>query len=73
MEGKNWTVAFSKDLDGWGSYAYNAENDAATVDGIVGASEDVIEHFSITFEKVDDGAHMVMGWDKTVIRVPIQF
>lgn len=73
LEGKTWTIAFSKDLDGWGSYAYNADNDAATVDGIVGTSDEEIEYFSITFDKVDDGAHMVMGWDKTVVRVPIQF
>ena len=70
---KEWKVIFNTDLDNWGAYAYHAEHDVASVTVPTGTSDKVTEAFSIVFEKADDGAHMVMGWDKTVARVPIRF
>ncbi|MCB0562246.1 MAG: DUF2911 domain-containing protein [Lewinellaceae bacterium] len=70
---KEWEVSFSSDLDNWGAYAYNPEHNVATITVPVEASEKPIEAFSITFDKADDGAHMIMGWEKTVVRVPIAF
>lgn len=68
-----WNVVFNTDTDGWGAYAYNASNDVASVSVPVEKAKESIESFSIVFEKADEGAHMIMGWDDTIVRVPIQF
>ena len=67
----NWTVALNKNLNQWGSYSYDESADVARVD-VPSASDDTsLEEFSIAFKEVDGGAHMVMGWDKTRVAVPI--
>jgi hypothetical protein len=70
---KEWNVIFNTDLDGWGAYAYNEGNDVARVQVPVETTESTIEAFSIMFAEAQDGAHMVMGWDDTIVRVPIKF
>ena len=70
---KEWKIHFSSDVDSWGAYSYNPGHDVATVTVPVEASENPIEAFSIIFEKADNGAHMVMGWENTVVKVPIEF
>jgi len=70
---KEWKVVINTDTDGWGAYHYNADNDVASITVPVEKVKNTIEAFSIIFEKADDGAHLIMGWDKTVVRVPINF
>lgn len=70
---KEWRVVINSDTDGWGAYHYNPEHDVAAVTVPVETVEEPIEVFSILFEKADDGAHLIMGWDDTVVRVPIAF
>ena len=70
---KELEVIFSSDVDTWGAYAYKAENNVASITVPVEASEKAIEAFSITFGKADNGAHMVMGWENTLVREPIEF
>ncbi|MCB0581284.1 MAG: DUF2911 domain-containing protein [Phaeodactylibacter sp.] len=70
---KEWEVSFNTDVDTWGAYAYNAEKNVASITVPAETAEKAIEAFSITFEKAEDGAHMVMGWENTVVRVPIGF
>jgi hypothetical protein len=69
-----WTIYLSSDLDGWGQYAFKPE--ASTVAQITvptAKTESTVEAVSIVFEKVDDGAHMVVAWDDTMVRVPFVF
>ena len=70
---KEWTVILNSDTDSWGGYSYKSANDVASVTVPVQAATDAIEAFSILFEKSDDGAHMLMGWDKLLVRVPMKF
>ena len=70
---KNWDVHFNTDLDGWGSYAYKKEMNVASITVDVEEAKETIEAFSIIFEEAENGAHMVMGWDDVVVRVPIGF
>lgn len=68
----NWEVFLSVDVDGWGVYAYKPEHNVATITVPVGQSEDVIENFSIALYEASPGVvHLKMGWDKTVVEVPI--
>ena len=73
---KEWTIYFSTMLDGWGSYAFQGAPDASTAAKITVPTEktsSVVELMGIYFEKSDDGAHMIIGWDDTMVRVPFQF
>jgi hypothetical protein len=68
---KNWDIHFNIDLDGWGSYAYKKEQNVASITVDVEQAKETIEAFSIIFEEIEGGAHMIMGWDDVVVRVPI--
>ena len=68
----NWEVFVSLDLDGWGVYAYKPEHNVATVTVPTKQVAETIEHFSITLYEATPGVvHLKMGWDKTVVEVPI--
>lgn len=69
-----WTFHFSTDLDGWGHYAYKPdETGVGTITVKTEKTKDTVEALSIMFEKAEDGAHMIVAWDDTMARVPIQF
>ena len=74
VEEANWTIYLSLDLDGWGHYVFKPEESSiASIKVPVQKSEATIEAMGILFEEAEDGAHMVIGWDDTVVRVPIKF
>lgn len=66
-----WTVALNKKLNQWGAYSYDESADVARVTVPSTTDGKSLEEFSIAFKDVDGGAHMVMGWDKTRVAVPI--
>ena len=69
----SFEVFFSIDVDGWGVYAYKPENNVATVSVPSEQVDEVIENFSITlYEAAGGKVHLKMGWDKTVVEVPIE-
>lgn len=68
----NWEVFLSLDVDGWGVYAYRPERNVATVTVPVSQTDEVIENFSISlYEAKPDVVHLKMGWDRTVVEVPL--
>ncbi|MEL6559861.1 MAG: DUF2911 domain-containing protein [Bacteroidota bacterium] len=76
LKENEWTVYFSSMLDGWGSYAFQGNPEATTVAKITVPTQktpETVELLGIFFEKSDDGAHMIIGWDDTMVRVPFQF
>ncbi len=68
---EEWTVALNKNLNQWGAYSYDEGADVARVKVPSSSNGKSLEEFSIAFKEVDGGAHMVMGWDKTRVAVPI--
>ncbi len=71
---KEWEVHFSNDLDRWGSYSFNPEESTvAKITVPTEKTQETVEAFAIMFQGVDDGAHMLMAWDDTMVRVPIIF
>jgi len=69
-----WTIIISSDLDQWGAYSYNQALDVARVTVPVQKSDTALENFSIQFAKKDPKtATMYMGWDTTVVAVPMSF
>lgn len=81
---KEWTFHFNSALGLNGAFArnpetgnfemaYKAENDVATVKaagGHLGDDDEAVDQFTISFEKVEGGAHMIVRWQKTEVRVP---
>lgn len=69
-----WTIILNSDLDVWGAYSYNEAHDILRVNVPVKKSEEVIENFSIKFRKGNDNeAILMMGWDTTIVEVPVSF
>ena len=66
-----WTVILNKNLNQWGAYSYSKDSDAVRVTVPSSTAGESLEAFSIAFKEVDNGVHMVMGWDKTRVAVPI--
>jgi hypothetical protein len=69
-----WTIILNKDYDQWGSYGYKEAQDVARIE--VTAKNDAsksLENFSIRFGGKGKEVNMVLGWDKTRVRVPITF
>ncbi|MBC2839750.1 DUF2911 domain-containing protein [Robiginitalea sp. SC105] len=72
IPGENeWTVILNKNLNQWGAYSYEEGADVARIKVPSAAEGNSLEPFSIAFKEVDNGIHMVMGWDKTRVAVPI--
>ena len=70
----NWEVHFSTDNDVWGQYHYDPAKALVTKITVPTAkTESLVEALSILFEPSDDGAHMVIAWENTMVRVPIVF
>ena len=69
---KEWTIILSSDLDQWGAYSYNEALDVARFNVPVQKSESMLENFSIQFAKKDAKTiTMYLGWDTTVVALPI--
>ncbi len=68
-----WTVVLNKNLNQWGSYFYQDSGDVARVRANVSKGNDSLEAFSMTFQEVEGGVHLVMGWGTDRIAVPINF
>jgi hypothetical protein len=67
----DWTVILSNQKNVWGSYFYDKAEDVTRVFGTVSKSEKSIEAFSIVFEDKGDDAIMHIGWENTVVSVPL--
>ncbi|MEQ6118819.1 DUF2911 domain-containing protein [Reichenbachiella sp. MALMAid0571] len=71
---KEWMIIVSSDLDYWGAYSYNEGKDVLRVKVPVKSLSSEVEAFSIRFEdKGKDTAVMRMGWDKTMVEVPLNY
>ena len=67
---KEWEVIISSDINNWGASGYKKDNTVASIKVPVTMANESLEAFSMAFEKVDDGVHLHMGWDKIRIAVP---
>ncbi len=72
-EKDNWVFILNKQTDKWGAYTYNEKLDVIRVKVPVKTIAKPIEYCSITFEKTNQGANLVVGWDKTIAELPISF
>ena len=69
-----WTLIINKETDIWGAFKYDAAKDVLRTECSVTKTADMVESFTMTFEKVTDKSiSLVMNWDDVVVRMPISW
>lgn len=82
-DAETWTVHFSPELglDGTGRFdpatdtftpVYDPSTDVLAIDVPVRSADEEVDQFTITFEPQGTGSDMVLRWEQTEIRVPMQ-
>ena len=68
-----WTIIVNSEIDKWGAFTYNQAKDIVRVNVPVKTLTKPIEYFSLTFTPGNAGANLIIGWDKTLVELPIGF
>lgn len=68
-----WTIIINSKLDTWGAFAYDESKDVARIKVPAGKPDSEIESFTIAFDGKDDKAVMILGWENTLVRVPLKY
>jgi Protein of unknown function (DUF2911) len=67
-----WTIVLNSNIDSWGLQP-DSTKDIAYFDVPVKHTNNHLEYFTIIFEKIDNGAELVMAWNNLEARLPINF
>ena len=78
-----WIIHFSPHLglDGTGIFnaetqvfteVYDSDQDVLVITVPSGVLEEAVDQLTMVFEAVDGGAHLVLTWEKTEVRIPIR-
>ena len=68
-----WTLIFNSKLDTWGAYQYEESKDVARIKIPAGKSDSEIEAFTIAFEGKDGTGTMAIGWENTLVKIPVKY
>ncbi|GAA4739512.1 DUF2911 domain-containing protein [Flavisolibacter ginsenosidimutans] len=68
----HWTLVLNSNLFSWG-LKLNPQDDVARFDEPSTAAPQLIEYFTMDFEKTASGVDLIMAWENTEVRLPIQF
>jgi len=69
-----WTLIINKETDIWGAFKYDATKDLVRVDCDVVKTTDLVESFTMIFEKLTDKSiTLTMNWDDEVVKLPISW
>jgi len=68
-----WTIIINSITDKWGAFTYDQSKDILRVEVPVKTLPKTLEYLSITFNEINEGANMIIGWDTTLIELPIYF
>lgn len=68
-----WEFILSTKLNTWGNYTTKEDHFVARAKtSVISTPSESIEALSIMFKEVDGGAHLVFGWENTVVELPIK-
>lgn len=74
VEKDKWEFVLHNNIPSWGVYNHKEDKNVAKVSAPVSANPTAVEALTIIFDKKDDkNVHMVVAWDKTLVRMPIEF
>lgn len=72
-EKDKWTIILNKQINKWGAFTYDETKDLVRTEIPVNKSPKSLEYLSLTFVKTPLGANLEIGWDKTLVELPIAF
>ena len=67
----NWQIGVNSKSNNWGAAEPDHDYDVLMIMVPVTYSDEIIEQFKITFEATAQGAEMVLKWDTSVVKIPI--
>lgn len=68
----DWTIILSKNVEQWGSYQYNPDEDFLRFEAKSQQTSDKTETFTMAFENVKpEGADLTLAWENTKVSFPI--
>jgi hypothetical protein len=70
---KDWTIIFNKDTDVWGAFKYDEKKDVLRISVPVQKAVTPVEAFTISFNKSNSGADLLIAWEETMATVPLTF
>jgi hypothetical protein len=71
-QAKEWTITLNSNVDSWGLH-YDSTKNVHSFKIPVESYATPSEYFTMVFENSSRGASLLMAWDTTVARLPIQF
>lgn len=72
-EKDHWTVILNSQTDTWGAFGYKQQKDVLRTSVPVTSLDQPVEAFSMVFAKTASGADLVMAWENTEAKLPLQF
>lgn len=69
----DWTVILNKETDIWGAFKYDEKKDVVRVNLPVEKTGNMVEPFSMYFDKAGSGAALIMAWENLQVSLPIGF
>jgi len=71
---KTWTIILNSDIDYWGAFSYESENDILRFQVDAKTYSEVVEAFTIQFEiPAGEPAIMKLVWNKTLDEITIMY
>ena len=68
----HWTIVLNRNLYSWG-LKFSQADDVLKVDIPATTKAQMVEHFTMSFEPIINGAELIMAWEDREARLPIQF
>ena len=69
---KEWTIILNNKINTWGAYEYSEKEDIVRINVPVRQAPNTIESLSMAFQEADNGADLIIGWDKSYVKVPFK-
>ena len=67
----NWKIGVNSTNNRWGYAEPDYSDDVLNASLPVAYDDNIVEQFTIEFEAVEGGANMVLRWDTSIVRIPI--
>lgn len=66
-----WTMILNKDTDTWGAFKYDEKKDVLRMKVPVQKTGEVVDAFTMFFEKTNNGVNLNVAWDTVQVSLPI--
>lgn len=66
-----WTLILNKDTDTWGAFKYDEKKDLLRMNVPVQKLNEVVDAFTLFFEKAANGVNLNIAWDTVQVSLPI--